>query len=57
LAPFRLTGNESGQGLSLTLWDTAEAANVMAERFGIGSSPQMSATVARCEIREVAATA
>jgi hypothetical protein len=52
-----LTGNESGQGLSLTLWDTAGAANVTAERCGIGSSPQMSATVARCEIREVAATA
>ncbi len=52
-----LTGNESGQGLSLTLWDTAEAANVMAERFGIGSSPRMSATVARREIREVDATA
>jgi hypothetical protein len=29
----------------------------MAERFGIGSTPRMSATVARCEIREVDATA
>jgi hypothetical protein len=52
-----LTGNDNGQGLSLTLWDTEENAQVMAERFGIGSSPQANAMVSRCEIREVAATA
>jgi hypothetical protein len=52
-----LTGDEHGMGLSLTLWDTEEHARTMAERFGVGSSPAMSAEVARCEIREVAATA
>ena len=52
-----LTGDEQGRGLSLTLWDTEEHARTMADRFGVGSSPAMSAQVARCEIREVAATA
>jgi hypothetical protein len=52
-----LTGNEAGKGLSLTVWDTEANARVMADRFGVGSSPQMAATVSRCELREVAATA
>jgi hypothetical protein len=52
-----LPGNEDGKGLSLTLWDTEANANVMADRFGIGSNPAMSAMVDRCEVREVAATA
>lgn len=52
-----LPGNDDGKGLSLTLWDTESNAQVMAERFGPGSSPAMAATVARCEVREVAATA
>ncbi len=52
-----LPGNEDGKGLSLTLWDTEANAKVMADRFGIGSNPTMSAMVARCEVREVAATA
>ena len=52
-----LTGNEQGRGLSLTVWDTEEHARMMADRFGVGSSPAMSASVARCEVREVAATA
>jgi hypothetical protein len=52
-----LTGNEDGKGLSLTLWETEANAEVMADRFGIGSNPAMSAMVARCEVREVAATA
>lgn len=52
-----LTGNEDGKGLSLTVWDSEEHARAMAERFGIGSSPAASASVARCEVREVAATA
>jgi hypothetical protein len=52
-----LTGDEQGRGLSLTVWDTEEHARTMADRFGVGSSPAMSAQVARCEIREVAATA
>ncbi len=52
-----LTGNEQGTALSLTLWESAENARVMAERFGPGSSPQATATVTRCEVREVAATA
>lgn len=52
-----LSGNEDGKALSLTLWDTEANAQVMAERFGIGSSPQMTALISRCEVREVAATA
>ena len=52
-----LTGNEQGRGLSLTLWDGEENARAMAERFGGRGSPDMPATVARCEVREVAATA
>ena len=52
-----LTGNDDGKGLSLTLWDSSDHAQAMAERFGIGSSPAMDATTARCEVREVAATA
>ena len=52
-----LSGNQDDRGLSLTLWDTEANAKVMADRFGIGSNPAMSAMVARCEVREVAATA
>ena len=52
-----LTGNEDGLGLSLTVWDTSEHAQAMAAMFGPGSSPQAGASVRRCEIREVAATA
>jgi hypothetical protein len=52
-----LPGNDDGKGLSLTIWETEADAKVMADRFGIGSNPAMSAMVARCEIREVAATA
>ena len=47
-----LPGNEDGKGLSLTLWDTKANANVMADRFGIGSNPAISAMVDRCEVRE-----
>jgi hypothetical protein len=52
-----LPGNDDGEGLSLTLWDTEEHAQVMADRFGIGANPTASASVTRCEVREVAATA
>jgi hypothetical protein len=52
-----LTGNEDGLGLSLTVWDTREQAEAMAAVFGPGSSPQAGASVRRCEVREVAATA
>ena len=52
-----LTGNEDGKGLSLTLWDTEAHARTMVDRFGIGSNPALSASVARCEVREVAAAA
>jgi hypothetical protein len=52
-----LPANEDGQGLSFTLWDTKAHAEVMADRFGPGSSPTADASVIRCEIREVAATA
>jgi hypothetical protein len=52
-----LTGGPQGTGLSLTLWSTEEAARGMADRFGVGASLGASASVVRCEVREVAATA
>lgn len=52
-----LTGGADGNGLSLTLWDTEDNARLMAERFGPGSSPTTSASVVRCEVRDVAITA
>ncbi|MGH2869030.1 MAG: hypothetical protein ACRDNK_15910 [Solirubrobacteraceae bacterium] len=52
-----LPGNDAGKGLSLTVWDTEANAQTMAERFGVGSNPTMSASIARCEVREVAVTA
>ena len=52
-----LAGNEKGKGLSLTVWETQEAAQEMANRFGPGSGPQAGAMIERCEVREVAATA
>lgn len=52
-----LTGNESGLGLSLTVWDTQEHAEAMAAMFGPDSSPQAGAFIRRCEIREVSAIA
>ncbi len=52
-----LPGGPDGRGLSLTLWETEGDAQSMAERFGPGSSPTASASVVRCEVREVAATA
>jgi hypothetical protein len=52
-----LTGNEDGTGLSLTLWDSEARAQTMVDRFGVGSNPVMSASVVRCEVREVAAAA
>jgi hypothetical protein len=52
-----LTGGPDSKGLSLTLWDTEDNARAMADRFGPGSSPTASASVVRCEVREVAASA
>jgi hypothetical protein len=52
-----LAGNDEGKGLSLTVWESEEGARRMAERFGPGSSPTANASVVRCEVREVAATA
>jgi hypothetical protein len=52
-----LPGNDDGMGLSFTIWDSEEHARAMAERFGPGSSPTADASVVRCEVREVAATA
>jgi hypothetical protein len=52
-----LPGNDQDKGLSLTLWETEANAEVMADRFGIGSNPAVSAMVSRCEVREVAAIA
>lgn len=52
-----LPGNSDGKGLSLTVWSTEEDARRMASRFGPDSSPTANATVVRCELRGVAATA
>jgi hypothetical protein len=52
-----LPGGPEGKGLSLTLWERKHDARGMAERFSPGSSPAASASVVRCEVREVAATA
>lgn len=52
-----VTGNLPGRGLSLTLWDSWEHAQSMVGRFGLGSSPVTSASVVRCELREVRAPA
>jgi heme-degrading monooxygenase HmoA len=52
-----LPGNDEGEGLSLTVWDSREHAETMADRFGIGSAPTTNAWIARCEVREVAAIA
>lgn len=52
-----LTGGEHDRGLSLTVWDSEENARAMAAQFGGEGGPDMPATVARCELREVAATA
>ena len=52
-----LTGNEQGHGLSLTIWETDEQAKTFADQFGPGSNPQAGASVERCEIRTIAATA
>jgi hypothetical protein len=52
-----LPPNDEDKGLSLTVWDTEANARLMADRFGIGSNPAMSAMVSRCEVLEVAATA
>lgn len=48
-------GDHEGKGLSVTLWETEPQAQAMADRFGAGSSPAAAATVARSEVREVAA--
>jgi len=57
LSGTRLTGDQRGRGLSLTVWETDQHAREFANRFGPGASPQAGASVERCELREVAATA
>jgi hypothetical protein len=52
-----LTGNDAGLGLSLTVWESEAGVQAMAERFGVGASPQANAGVTPCEVREVATTA
>ena len=52
-----LPGNKEGRGLSLTVWDSEGHAQTMADQFGIGANPAVSASIVRCEVREVAATA
>jgi heme-degrading monooxygenase HmoA len=51
-----LPGNDDGKGLSLTVWDSRDSAQAMANAFGPGSSPAAGASVTRCEVREVVAT-
>jgi hypothetical protein len=52
-----LPGNDEGRGLSLTLWESLPEAEAMAEAFGPASSPTAGASVVRCEVRDVVATA
>ena len=52
-----LPGNEAGLGLSLTLWESEADARGMVTHFGPDSDSPVAATVRRCEVREVAATA
>jgi hypothetical protein len=52
-----LPGNDDGRGLSLTVWDSLDHAQGMADAFGPGSSPTAGASVVRCEVRDVIATA
>jgi hypothetical protein len=52
-----LPGNEAGLGLSLTLWESEADARGMVAQFGPESDSPVAATVRRCEVREVAATA
>jgi hypothetical protein len=54
---FSISTIEPGIGLSLTLWESEAGAQAMAERFGLGASPQANAGVTPCEVREVATTA
>jgi hypothetical protein len=49
--------NQEGKGLALLIFDTEENAGRAAEMVKVGSNPQPGATVERCEVREVAATA
>jgi hypothetical protein len=52
-----LPGNDDGRGLSFTVWDSVDHAKGMADAFGPGSSPAAGASVVRCEVREIVATA
>jgi hypothetical protein len=53
-----LTGNGTGKGVSLTLWDTEPHAQAMMHQFGFGSNRYpLSASVVRADVHEVAATA
>jgi hypothetical protein len=52
-----LPGNDQGLGLSLALWDSESNAQRMVSHFGPDSASPIAASVRRCEVREVAATA
>jgi hypothetical protein len=52
-----LPGNNDGRDYRLRSGTPRPTPKTRAERFRIGSSPTASASVARCEVREVAATA
>ena len=51
-----LNGQDTGRGLSLTIWDKDYQADAMMERFG-KSGPEAGGTVRRCEVSKVAASA
>jgi hypothetical protein len=52
-----LPGNDQGLGLSLTVWDSEANARGMVSHFGPDSESPIAASVRRCEVREIAATA
>jgi hypothetical protein len=51
-----LNGQDTGTGLSLTIWDKDFQADAMMERFG-KSGPEAGGTVRRCQVHKVAASA
>lgn len=52
-----LNGQDSGQGMSITIWDKLDQAEAMVKMFGPEAGQQAGGTVRRCEINKVAASA
>jgi hypothetical protein len=56
--PYHIGRNsEAAQARPGAVLRARENAQAMADRFILGSSPRASASIARCEVRDVAATA